>query len=289
MQDGETVKCVVVGDGAVGKTCLLISYCQNRFPEEYVPTIFDNYSVQLKVKGKTVSVLLFDTAGQEDYDQIRPLSYANADVFVICFSVCSRSSLGNIAEKWIPEISEHCPNTPFIVAGTQSDLRQDPNAHNDLMLEEGEIEEYVRGLGALGYVECSALSGANVAQVFKKALLSRAGITQDSQRPPSSSFPEAPAEEAWQEPAQSKRPEQTAPIIPASPREQTGRATPQHQSFPAHSAAEQEAPRRPPPLPPRSYSSKYTPKREIYGESTLEEQYQGRQKKGFCGFFSCCR
>lgn len=173
----QTIKCVVVGDGAVGKTCLLISYTTNKFPSEYVPTVFDNYAVTVMIGGEPYTLGLFDTAGQEDYDRLRPLSYPQTDIFLLCFAITSPSSFENIKEKWVGEIKHHCPTTPFLLVGTQCDLRDDPVALEQLMrqkqrpitIEQG--ERLAKELGAVSYVECSALTQKGLKNVFDEAII----------------------------------------------------------------------------------------------------------------------
>jgi Ras-related C3 botulinum toxin substrate 1 len=79
------IKCVLVGDGSVGKTCMLISYTQDKFPTEYVPTIFENYSANIQIDKQTITLSLWDTAGQEDYNELRQLCYPQADVLSLFF------------------------------------------------------------------------------------------------------------------------------------------------------------------------------------------------------------
>jgi len=172
----QAVKCVVIGDGAVGKSCLLISYTTNAFPGEYVPTVFDNYSANILVDSKTINLGLWDTAGQQDYDRLRPLSYPQTDIFLVCFSLVSPTSFENAKAKWVPEIAHHCPTVPFLLVGNKLDLRDDKDSL-DRLSERGmtpitttQGEKLAKDLGAAGYVENSALTQKNLKQVFDTAM-----------------------------------------------------------------------------------------------------------------------
>uniref|UniRef100_A0AAY5L2S8 Ras homolog family member A n=2 Tax=Esox lucius TaxID=8010 RepID=A0AAY5L2S8_ESOLU len=125
-------KLVIVGDGACGKTCLLIVFSKDQFPEVYVPTVFENYVADIEVDSRQVELALWDTAGQEDYDRLRPLSYPDTDVILMCFSVDSPDSLENIPEKWTPEVKHFCPNVPIILVGNKKDLRNDEHTRREL-------------------------------------------------------------------------------------------------------------------------------------------------------------
>ena len=100
----QNIKLVVVGDGYVGKTCMLITYTTNAFPEDYVPSVYDNDQANVMVDGRPYNLRLWDTAGGEDHDRLRPLSYPSTDIFLICFAVDNRSSFYDIKNKWIPEL-----------------------------------------------------------------------------------------------------------------------------------------------------------------------------------------
>ena len=172
----QAIKCVVVGDGAVGKTCLLISYTTNAFPGEYIPTVFDNYSANVMVDDKAINLGLWDTAGQEDYDRLRPLSYPQTDVFLMAFSIVSPASFENVKSKWNPEISQHCPNAPKLLVGTKVDLREDQDTLERLAskkqapvsLTQGELMK--SEVGARKYLECSALTQKGLKAVFDEAI-----------------------------------------------------------------------------------------------------------------------
>lgn len=110
---------------------------------------------------------LWDTAGQEDYDKLRPLSYPNTNVFILCFSVISRASFENAEMKWCQEIRHHCPDTPIILCGTKIDLR----AKDSKALKKEDGENLALKIKAARYVECSAMTRLGLKDVFDEAIL----------------------------------------------------------------------------------------------------------------------
>ncbi|KAJ3325969.1 hypothetical protein HDV06_002354 [Boothiomyces sp. JEL0866] len=174
MNNTPRVKVVAVGDGACGKTCLLIAYTKGYFDERYVPTIFDNTVHDTCIDGQMCELSLWDTAGQEDYDNLRPMSYCDTDAVLICFAIDSPDSLDNIATKWHQEVLRLCRDAPIFLVGLKADLRTDPYTLEKLRKEGEEPVRYTDALkvaNSIGaqYVECSSKTGNGVSTVFDVA------------------------------------------------------------------------------------------------------------------------
>ncbi|GFQ90625.1 ras-like GTP-binding protein RHO [Trichonephila clavata] len=164
-------KLVIVGDGACGKTCLLIVFSKDQFPEVYIPTVFENYVADIEVDGRLVELALWDTAGQEDYDRLRPLSYPDTDVILMCFGIDNPDSLENISEKWNPEVKHFCPNVPIVVVGNKKDIRNSIEFPDliDKQITFDQGFEMAQKINAYGYAECSAKTKDGVRDVFEMA------------------------------------------------------------------------------------------------------------------------
>ncbi|NWR75529.1 RHOF protein, partial [Centropus unirufus] len=169
------VKVVIVGDGGCGKTSLLMVFARGSFPEQYKPSVFEKYSTSVAVGKKEVTLNLYDTAGQEDYDRLRPLSYQNTNVVLICYDVMNPTSYDNVTAKWYPEVNHFCRGVPLVLIGCKTDLRKDKEQLRKLKAAKQEPITYSQGeaacqlINAEVYLECSAKYSENIEKVFKEA------------------------------------------------------------------------------------------------------------------------
>ncbi|OCF71116.1 rho family protein [Kwoniella mangroviensis CBS 8886] len=204
-------KLVVLGDGACGKTSLLTVFTKGKsvgkphrvtgtdipcrlLPYDVVsklessisfvlihqlvnsePTVFENYVEMMQVDDQTVELSLWDTAGQEDFDRLRSLSYADTHIVMVCFSVDSPVSLENTESKWIHEVNEFCPGVKIILVALKCDLREDPAIKEKLAGRSLHPVTYDEGLSvarairASRYLECSAKHNRGVQEAIYEA------------------------------------------------------------------------------------------------------------------------
>jgi Rho family protein len=175
-------KLVLLGDGACGKTSLLNVFTRGYFPTVYEPTVFENYVHDIFVDNVHIELSLWDTAGQEEFDRLRSLSYDDTHAIMLCFSVDSKDSLENVESKWVGEIAEQCQGVKLVLVALKCDLRENTE---DAEPEEGAAEgaqrekkqminynqglEVARRINALRYLECSAMRNRGVNEAFTEA------------------------------------------------------------------------------------------------------------------------
>ena len=192
-------KMVVVGDMCSGKSCLVSSYCADKYHEVYSPTIMRCMSSDTKVKGTSIDIIAVDTPGRYDYLPLRQVAYKKSDLIMICFALDTPQSLKNVEEFWIPEVQKNAPGIPYMLVGNRRDLRDEQYANwcccevcqdchlgcekgrNTLKRMEADkflhstLLSYDQGclvaqdIGAVAYEECSAKFRDNTRRVFECA------------------------------------------------------------------------------------------------------------------------
>ncbi|KAL5961371.1 hypothetical protein TSMEX_010907, partial [Taenia solium] len=145
----------------------------SKFPSNMTFQVFDNYTVPIEIGKTAYQFSLVDTAGQEGYEALRRQVYHGAGVFVLCFAVDLRSSFSNVANKWVQDIRAICATTPILLVGCKTDVRLKPGM-NSISYSEG--KKLAKEIGAVQYVECSALTNDGLDDVFAKAALIGAGL-----------------------------------------------------------------------------------------------------------------
>jgi len=175
-QINKSMQCqvVVVGDAKVGKSAIIRQITQDKFSEAYTPTSFDKHHTDLLVDNQRMSFVIWDTSGSSAYDSVRSLSYAEADVFLVCYKVSDPSTLYNVKNKWMPEIRQYRSNAPVILCGCQSDLRNDSEVISSLgkrgraPVTPEQALAICCDVGAANYVETSAMA-SEVSEAFEVA------------------------------------------------------------------------------------------------------------------------
>ena len=155
----------------------MLRFVKGQFHEYQESTIGAAFLTQtICLEDTTVKFEIWDTAGQEDYDRLRPLSYPQTDVFLACFSIISPASFENVKAKWYPEINHHCPNVPIVLTGTKLDLREDKETINRLAekklapISHQQGMQLAKEIKAIKYLECSALTQNGLKAVFDEAI-----------------------------------------------------------------------------------------------------------------------
>ncbi|ROV95454.1 hypothetical protein VMCG_08497 [Cytospora schulzeri] len=192
-------KLVLLGDGASGKTSLLNVFTRGYFPTVYEPTVFENYVHDIFVDNVHIELSLWDTAGQEEFDRLRSLSYDDTDLIMLCYSVDSKDSLENVESKWVGEITDNCPGVKLVLVALKCDLRE--NAADDEEAgaagaapadgADGQTEkptigydqglEVARRINALRYLECSAMRNRGVNEAFTEAARVALSVKKDKE------------------------------------------------------------------------------------------------------------
>ncbi|KAI9670434.1 MAG: Rho GTPase [Trizodia sp. TS-e1964] len=181
-------KIVVVGDGGSGDSQVILrgKASVTDASQKYVPTVFENYITHTthSPTGKTVELALWDTAGQEEYDRLRPLSYPETDLIFVCFAIDCPNSLENVMDKWYPEVTHFCPDIPVILVGLKSDLRTKRTCIEMLKTQGLTPVTPEQGRGVAKemkamYMECSSKDSRGVDEIFDAAVTMAVGNAKE--------------------------------------------------------------------------------------------------------------
>lgn len=167
------IKCVLVGDQAVGKTSLAVSYSNDTFPDEYIPTAYDTYNVVVKVDGEPIQVEICDTAGEDELNPLRHLCYPGTDVFMLCFSVVKPTTFESAWTRWAEELTRI--GAAVVLVGTQADMRSS-RAVGQQLRRAGQVPvtaAHAQDLAArlnAPYIETSAKTCNQLKEAFDEAI-----------------------------------------------------------------------------------------------------------------------
>jgi small GTP-binding protein len=158
LRTGHTFKIVFVGDAATGKTSLIAKHIDSAFKENYIPTVCANISSKnYRLDGSSVTLMMWDIAGQEGFKKVRTQYYGGATAAFIVYDVTRPKTLQNV-RAWLEDIRRFVSSAfQLTLVGNKVDLPREVNR------EDG--EKLAKEIGA-EYIETSAKTGENVETAF---------------------------------------------------------------------------------------------------------------------------
>ena len=169
--EAKCLKLVLVGDTAVGKSCLITNYLENSFTDEYEPTVLDVFKGIKEVKKKQINMEIHDTSGDEHLGVNRKIQYKDADCFMICVASNQPTSLESVS-RWINEIQEVEPYVPIALILTKSDILEmaDEDDENSVSMEKITKAKEDSGLTVAAKTSSKEWEDFNVHKAFNKTL-----------------------------------------------------------------------------------------------------------------------
>ena len=163
MSDDTVYKVLLLGDSSVGKTCVLLRYCDKTFQEAHLSTIGLDYRLKTMTleNGKNIKLQIWDTAGQDRFRAITKNYYKGANGIILIYDVTNLQTYENV-KNWINQIREEAnPNVVIYLAGNKVDVNEELRV---VRTEEGQkiADEY-----NLPFYETSAKSGININEIFE--------------------------------------------------------------------------------------------------------------------------
>ncbi|CAK64521.1 unnamed protein product (macronuclear) [Paramecium tetraurelia] len=156
-----SIKLVALGDGGVGKHDILLSYLKDHLTQDFVPQVFENYTIQTAFEGKTVNLSLWDTAGQETYNRLRLMSFQSSSQLLI------KKASKNAINKWYQEVeTPELKQVPKIFVGNNKDMR---NVANPNHVQYEAAKSNINQLQCQ-YLECSTQTQEGVKEIFDLAI-----------------------------------------------------------------------------------------------------------------------
>lgn len=160
------LKLCVLGDGAVGKTSIIIQHVDKRFEEDYKPTIgFDIALKTMKIKesGIEAELLIWDIAGQAIFEKIREEYLQGTNGALVLYDLTRKETFDHVKD-WLNELTTYAGKVPYVLVGNKSDLSR--------VISEEEGKKLAEETEAIDYIETSAKTGAKVEDAFEKIIKS---------------------------------------------------------------------------------------------------------------------